>query len=182
VPWSWGQEEPFEGLLKRDREETLRLFHADRLAGGASPEDADTDRDVADDMLRFRANDGEDPLHWTPDAVEDYLFQVCPHRRRAKGEDPKALPGRVDAFLEWLGRRDDQLPWRLQTVRKRVAECAAEFLEVVGGQRASGSPEQAEQRSPGKAWVWNGDGPPPDPKGPCPCGSGRRHHKCCMPR
>ena len=58
LPWRWGEEEPFEGLRRRDREELVSAFRSAREAEGAARSEADADASAAEEMLAFKQGKG----------------------------------------------------------------------------------------------------------------------------
>ena len=138
LPWHWGEEEPGEGLRRRDRDEVATVFHAARLAAGVAPDEADADRWAAQGMLDFKDASGEGLAEWTPDDVTTYLLEHYPSHGSETGVELQALPSRLDAFLAWLAASGRGPAALLEAARKRLAECRERFLEQASDPRRFG--------------------------------------------
>jgi hypothetical protein len=138
LPWHWGEEEPADGLRRRDCEEVAAAFHAARLAEGARPEEADADRWAAQEMMEFKAAYGESYCDWTPDDVTDFMMVHYPSHGTETGAELRALPSRIDAFLGWLAANGRGHAGPLEAARRRVAECRDQFLEEASDPRRFG--------------------------------------------
>lgn len=138
LPWRWGEEEPIEGLLERDRDEIAAAFHAARQAGGASPEEADADRWAAQEMLEFKARRGGVLTEWMPEDVATYMLEYYPSHGSETGEELAAIPSGLDAFLAWLATSGRGPAVPLEAARKRLRECRERFLRDASDPRRFG--------------------------------------------
>ena len=129
LPWRWGEEEPIEGLRRREREELLVAFRSAREAEGAASADVDADGWAAEEMLEFRQATGSSVVEWTADDVSRFLEEY-PANGQTTGAGVEALPRRFDAFLAWLSASGRGVPGRLAAARGRLAERRAAFVEA----------------------------------------------------
>jgi hypothetical protein len=128
LPWTWGEEEPLDGLRRLENEAVLEAFLEARRTGGASEEEVGHAREVVDEALRFRASRGEPGDRWTADDVDEYLLRHYPVRGSAPDEELGLVPSHLDAFLEWLGARGSGGAGTLRAARERLARCRERFL------------------------------------------------------
>jgi hypothetical protein len=129
LPWRWGEEEPLDGLHERDREEILAGYRAAREASHDPAEEVESDLWTAEEMLRFKATFGGDLADWRPADIKAYLLDYYPSHGSVTGEEElRGLPGRLDAFLDWLvsSKRGARAP--LESARSRLAELRPRFL------------------------------------------------------
>ena len=128
LPWRWGEEEPIEGLRRRDRDEVVAAFRQSREAEGALPAEVDADGWAAGEMLEFKQAMGPSLVDWTADDVSAFLLEHYPAHGLTTGADVEALPRRFDAFLAWLSSSGRGAPGRLSAARARLAECRLAFV------------------------------------------------------
>jgi hypothetical protein len=138
LPWRWGEEEAIDGVHRRDREEILAAFDADRRGSGASEADADAARWAAEEFLEFKAGWGGALTEWTPDDVAEYLLGYYPLEGLEVGADLQAIPGRLDAFLGWLASSGRGPAVAMGAARERLAECREGFLRDASDPRKFG--------------------------------------------
>lgn len=128
LPWAWGEEEPIDGLRRRDAETAREAFREARRAAGASETEADEACQFVDEALRYKANRGEPVERWTADDVEEYLLEYYPARGGAADEEIELVPLHLDALLEWLAATGRGAAGPLRTARARIARCRDAFL------------------------------------------------------
>jgi hypothetical protein len=129
LPWRWGEEEPIEGLRRREREELLAAFRGARQAEDAAPADVDADGWAAEEMLEFKQSTASSVVDWTADDMSRFL-EDYPANGQTTGAQVEALPRRFDAFLAWLSTSGRGVPGRLAAARARLAERRAAFVEA----------------------------------------------------
>jgi len=138
LPWRWGEEEPIEGLRRRDREEVLAAFRQARQAAGAARGDVDAEGWAAEEMLEFKQATGSSLVDWTAEDVSQFLLDHYPTRGMTTGAEVEELPRRFDAFLSWLSASGRDTPGRLAPARARLAERRAAFVEAARDERRYG--------------------------------------------
>jgi hypothetical protein len=138
VPWRWGEEEPFEGLLRQERDEILTAFRAAREAEGAPLEALEPEHWAASEMLEFKQRIEESFVDWGPEEISEFLLEYYPARGGETGEAVRTLPERFDAFLRWLAASGRGSPGRLAAARARLSECRTRFLERASDVRLFG--------------------------------------------
>ena len=129
LPWRWGEEEPFDGLHEREREEILAAYRAARMAAGAAEEELAGDLWAAEEMLRFKAAHGGELVDWRPADVKVFLLDYYPAGGAlTEEEELQDFPRQLDAFLGWLieAGRGGRAP--LEAARDRLAELEPRFL------------------------------------------------------
>jgi hypothetical protein len=130
VAWRWGEEDPIDGLRRREREDLVVAFRAAREAEGAAAEEVNADGWAAEEMLEFRQSLGEPLSDWSADVVSAFLLEHYPERGSEAGPALDALPRRFDRFLAWLSSSGRGPGPRLSAARARIAELRVAFLEA----------------------------------------------------
>ena len=138
LPWSWGEQEPIEGLREQDRDEVLDAFFTARQGDGAGEDEAHADCAAAEELLEFKQELGGALDEWTPDALGRYLLEYYPPDGRETGAGLEALPGRLDRFLAWLGASGRTPSPQVDAARTRLADCRDRFLRAAADPRRYG--------------------------------------------
>jgi hypothetical protein len=138
LPWRWGEEEPIEGLRRRDREELLTAFRQAREAGGAAAPEVDADAWAAEEMLEFQQATGGSLVDWKAEDVAQFLLWHYPMRGTTTGAEVEELPRRFDAFLAWLQASGRGAAGRLAPARAVLVEQRAAFLAAARDERRYG--------------------------------------------
>ncbi len=138
LPWRWGEEEPFEGLRRRDREELVSAFRSAREAEGAARSEADADASAAEEMLAFKQGKGGSLLDWSAADVSEFLLEEYPLHGLVTGPELDELPRRFGAFLEWLAASGRAASGRLAPARALLAEKRPVFLDRARDERRYG--------------------------------------------
>jgi len=138
LPWRWGEEEPFEGLRRRDREELVSAFRAARESEGAARSEADADVSAAEEMLAFKQEKGGSLLDWAAADVSEFLLEAYPLHGMVTGPELDELPRRFSSFLEWLAASGRAAPGRLAPARALLAEKRTAFLDRARDERRYG--------------------------------------------
>ena len=129
VQWHWGEEEPIDGLRRRDRDQIADDFHAARRAAGEPDDEADADRWAAQEMLNYKDGRGGGLAQWTPDDVTAFTLEHYPSHGSETGVKLQAMPSRMDAFLAWLAASGRCAAAPIEAARERLAECRERFLD-----------------------------------------------------
>lgn len=138
LPWRWGEEEPYEGLRRRDRQEVVQAFRDARAAEGAAVADIDADGWAAEEMLEFKQARGPSLVDWTAEDVSEFLLEHYPLHGLTVGADVEDLPRRFETFLDWLSASGRGTPGRLAVARASLAERRDTFLEAARDERRYG--------------------------------------------
>jgi hypothetical protein len=138
LPWRWGEEEPIEGLRRRDREELLTAFRQAREAGGAAAPEVDADGWAAEEMLEFQQAKGGSLVDWKAEDVAQFLLLHYPMHGTTTGAEVEELPRRFDAFLAWLQASGRGAAGRLAPARAVLVEQRAAFLAAARDERRYG--------------------------------------------
>ena len=138
LPWRWGEEEPIEGLRRREREELLTAFRQAREAGGAAAPEVDADGWAAEEMLEFQQAKGGSLVDWMAEDVAQFLLLHYPMHGTTTGAEVEELPRRFDAFLAWLQASGRGAAGRLAPARAVLVEQRAAFLAAASDERRYG--------------------------------------------
>ncbi len=138
LPWRWGEEEPFEGIRRRDREALLSGFRAAREAEGVSSSELDADAVAAEEMLEFKQQAGGSLVDWSAEEVSAFLLDHYPLRGATTGAEVEGLPARFAAFLAWLASSGRGRAGKLAAARARLAELKAAFVDAARDERRYG--------------------------------------------